>query len=87
MGINGTIEEMKEKPVLSFLTNTGIYIVEPEVINDMEDGVSIGFPDIVEREKRKGKKVAVFPVSENNWTDMGQLSELEKMREKLYEEK
>ena len=86
MGINGAIENMKEKPLLSFLTNTGIYLVEPEVIDDMEDGVSIGFPDIVEKQRKKGRKVAVFPVSENDWMDMGQLPELEKMRVKLYGE-
>lgn len=86
MGVNGKIEGMREKPLMSFLTNTGIYIVEPEVIDDIEDGVPIGFPDIVERERQKGKKVAVFPVSENDWMDMGQLSELEKMRIKLYGE-
>ena len=86
MGINGIIEEMKEKPTVSFLTNTGIYIVEPEVIDDIEDGLSIGFPDIVEMERKKGKKVAVFPVSENEWMDMGQLPELEKLRIKLYGE-
>lgn len=86
MGINGTIKDMREKPLMSFLTNTGIYIVEPEVIEDMEDNVSVGFPDIVERERQKGKRVAVFPVSENDWMDMGQLPELEKMRIKLYGE-
>ena len=41
-----------------------------------------GHPDIV----FIGKKVAVFPVSENDWMDMGQLPELEKMRKKLYGE-
>lgn len=86
MGLNGIIEDMKEKPLFSFLTNTGIYIVEPEVLEDIEDGVSIGFPDIVDLERKKGKKVAVFPVSENDWMDMGQVSELEKMRIKLYGE-
>ena len=86
MGVDGAIEHMKEKPLVSFLTNTGIYIVEPEVVDDIEDGVPIGFPDIVEKERQKGKRVAVFPVSENDWMDMGQLSELEKMRIKLYGE-
>lgn len=86
MGENGSIEEMKEKPVMSFLTNTGIYIVEPEVLDDIEDDVAIGFPDIIEMEKKKGKKVAVFPVAENDWMDMGQLPELEKMRRRLYGE-
>ena len=86
MGVNGTIEDMKEKPVMSFLTNTGIYIVEPEVIDDMKNDVPIGFPDIVEMQRKKGRKAAVFPISENDWMDMGQLPELEKMRMKLYGE-
>ena len=86
MGVNGVIEGMREKPLLSFLTNTGIYIVEPSVIDSMIGGEAIGFPDIVERERQKGHKVAVYPVSENDWMDMGQIPELEKMRIKLYGE-
>ncbi len=86
MGVNGVIEEMKEKPLFSFLTNTGIYIVEPEVVDDMIEGEKIDFPDVIERQRLKGRKVAAFPISENEWMDMGQISELEKMRIKLYGE-
>ena len=86
IGINGTLESMKEKPLMSFLTNTGIYIVEPEVIEDMKDDIEIGFPDVVEMERAKGKRVAVYPVSDKDWMDMGQFSELEKMRIRLYGE-
>ena len=84
MGLNGSIESMKEKPQITFLTNTGCYIVEADIIEDIEVDVAVGFPDIVEREKDKGRKVAVFPVNESQWMDMGQLPELEKMRLKLY---
>ena len=83
IGLNGKIDRMQEKPTMSFLTNTGIYIVEPEVVEDIEKDTPIGFPDIIEMERKKGKKTAVFPVSENDWMDMGQLSELEKMRNRL----
>ena len=86
MGLDGAIESMQEKPELSYLTNTGIYLVEPEVLEDIEDGVPIGFPDILEKQRAKGRKVAVYPVSENEWLDMGQLEELEKMRSRLYGE-
>ncbi|MCM1082990.1 MAG: sugar phosphate nucleotidyltransferase [Clostridium sp.] len=86
MGLNGTINSMQEKPELSFLTNTGIYIVEPEVLDDIEDNTFVGFPDIVKKQMEKGNKVSVYPVSENEWLDMGQLPELEKMRERLYGE-
>lgn len=86
MGVNGKIESMKEKPLMSFLTNTGIYIVEPEVLDDIKDNESIGFPTVVEEQRKKGRNVAVFPVSEREWMDMGQLTELEKMRKRLYGE-
>lgn len=86
MGVNGSIESMREKPELSFLTNTGIYILEPEVVDEIQDGEPIGFPDVIERLRNKGKKVAIYPISENDWLDMGQLEELEKMRKRLYGE-
>ena len=86
MGENGTIEDMKEKPEFSYLVNTGIYLVEPEVLEYIEDGVPVGFPDIVERARANGEKVGVYPISEQDWLDMGQIPELEKMRERLYGE-
>ena len=52
----------------------------------MKDGVSIGFPDVLEQQKAKGRKVAIYPVSEHDWLDMGQLPELENMRKRLYGE-
>ena len=84
MGKNGAIENMREKPELSFLTNTSIYIVESEVLDDIPDDTAITFPEIIQMEKEKGRKTAVYPVSESEWLDMGQMSELEKMRERLY---
>ena len=45
-----------------------------------------GEESVVEFQRKKGRKVAVFPVSGNDWMDMGQLPELEKMRIKLYGE-
>lgn len=83
IGSNGEIETMKEKPSISYFTNTGCYIVEPEVIESLEENKSIGFPDIIQAYKDKGKKVGVYPISENSWLDMGQIDELEKMKEKL----
>lgn len=85
-GNGGIIEQIREKPELSFLTNTGMYIVEPEVLEDIEEDVPAGFPDIIEGQRKKGRKVAVYPVSEDEWLDMGQMTELEKMRERLYGE-
>ncbi|MCT2534640.1 sugar phosphate nucleotidyltransferase [Aquibacillus koreensis] len=79
----GEIEEMKEKPEFSFFTNTGMYIVEPKVIDELEDNTSIGFPEIIEKYKGAGEKIGVYPISEHAWLDMGQIDEMEKMRKRL----
>lgn len=83
IGEDGEIAEMKEKPQLSFFTNTGCYIVEPEVIEELEENTAVGFPDIIEKYKKQGRKVGVYPIGENAWLDMGQLDELERMKEIL----
>lgn len=80
---NGEIASMIEKPEYSFLTNTGFYVVEAEVINRLEDNQVIGFTDIIDQQKNLGEKIGVFPVSERCWLDMGQLEELERMRKEL----
>lgn len=80
---NGDIDSMIEKPEYSFLTNTGFYVVEAEVINRLEDNKTIGFTDIIEQQKSLGEKIGVFPVSERCWLDMGQLEELERMQKEL----
>ena len=53
------------------------------MLDDIENMVPIGFPDVIEKCRQLGKKVAVYPVSENEWLDMGQMPELEKMRSRL----
>lgn len=79
----GTIKSMEEKPTFSFFTNTGCYIVEPEVINDIPEGTFMGFPDMIEKYRSEGKNVGVYPISENAWLDMGEMDALEKMRAHL----
>jgi dTDP-glucose pyrophosphorylase len=79
----GEIENMKEKPELSFFTNTGMYIVEPKVIEELEEDRVIGFPDIIEQYKSQGEKIGIYPISENSWMDMGQIDEMEEMRRRL----
>lgn len=83
LGEDGDIAAMREKPALDFLTNTGVYVVDPRVVEEMPDGEVIGFPDVIERYRQQGEKVGVYPINESCWMDMGQLEELEKMRRKM----
>ncbi|MCH5191129.1 MAG: NTP transferase domain-containing protein [Oscillospiraceae bacterium] len=83
IGDNGEIEDMREKPQMSFFTNTGCYIVEPHIIDSLQMNKAVDFPEIIEKCREKGKKIGVYPIGENDWMDMGQPEELEKMRERL----
>ena len=80
---DGTITEMKEKPGFSFLINTGLYMIEPEVIEDIKPGEFIHLPDLAQRYIDAGEKVGVFPISEKAWMDMGQFNEMENMMKNL----
>lgn len=81
----GGIAQMKEKPSLNFLTNTGVYLVDSRVVEELEDGKNQGFPDIIEKYRQQGEKIGVYPISEGSWMDMGQLEELENMRRRMEE--
>lgn len=79
----GEIDEIREKPTLSFFVNTGLYVVEPGVLEKLKENECVGFPDIIERHQKAGGSIGIFPISENSWLDMGELDELERMRKRL----
>ncbi|MBU3090462.1 NTP transferase domain-containing protein, partial [Clostridium gasigenes] len=79
----GEINNMTEKPEYSFLTNTGVYIIEPEVLDLIEDDTFIHLPDIASKCMELGMRVGVYPITERAWMDMGQLDEMQEMINRL----
>lgn len=79
----GAIAQMKEKPSLSFITNTGLYLIEPEFLQEIPKNTFIHITDVIQQCLKKGKRIGVYPVSNNAWLDMGQPEELKKMYERL----
>lgn len=80
---DGQIQRISEKPQYSFLVNTGVYILEPEVLNEIQPGEFVHITDLTERCIKKGMRVGVFPVSEKSWLDMGQIEEMKRMIQEL----
>jgi dTDP-glucose pyrophosphorylase len=80
---NGQVIKMKEKPSFSFLTNTGLYVLEPRFLSLIPKDTFVHITDIILNCINQGEKVGIYPISEHAWMDMGQLEELEKMRERL----
>lgn len=75
---NGLLSEIKEKPELSFQINTGLYILEPSVIELIPEGVFFHITHLMEKIKEKGGRVGCFPISEKSWTDIGDWKEYQK---------
>ena len=51
--------------------NTGIYILNPEVIDLIELGEKVDMPEIIERARSKGMKIKVYE-SNTEMIDIGQ---------------
>lgn len=72
-----------EKPKLNYLINTGMYVVDKDLLHTMPRNQEIAFPDLIDEAKQSGKKIGVYVVEESAYMDMGQMEELEKMKKKL----
>ena len=73
--VNGVISNMKEKPDLVYQINSGFYVLEPTVLDYVEDEVFLNIPDLIKKIIDDGKKVGAFPVSDGSWIDMGNWDE------------
>ncbi len=78
-GENGLMTGLKEKPDITYKINTGVYILNPELINDIPENQFFHITDLMEVVKARGGRVGCFPVSENAWRDMGEWPEYLKM--------
>lgn len=74
-GKNGELLSMEEKPELTFMINTGMYILEPSVLSEINDDEFLHITDLIEKLKNSNRKIGVFPISEKSWMDMGQWDE------------
>lgn len=81
---NKEFKAMEEKPNLSFITNIGFYVLNEKTLKDIPQNKRLDMPEFIENEKKKGRKVFVYIVPENEWLDVGQLPELEKTRKALF---
>ncbi len=78
-GEDGLMVGLKEKPELTYMINTGLYLLNPDCIDEIPDGEVFHITQLIERIKEKKGRVGCFPVSERSWRDMGEWPEYLKM--------
>ena len=65
---DGILDSITEKPEITFYINTGLYILEPHLINEIPKDTFYHITSLIEKLQVENRRVGVFPVSENSWT-------------------
>ena len=71
----GNLINISEKPSEHYLVNTGIYIINNNVLKFIKKEKYLDFDELIMIAKKNKKKISIFPVSENSWFDTGQWDE------------
>lgn len=71
----GVLSELIEKPELTFQINSGMYILEPHLLEEIPENNFFHITALIENIQNRKGKVGVFPVSEGSWTDIGERDE------------
>ncbi len=80
---DGHLSHINEKPQYDFLINTGLYILNPDVLKIIPKNKFYHITHLIEDAKEQGKKVGVFPINDDAWIDVGQWAEYRKAIEKF----
>lgn len=80
---HGYIESIEEKPQMDILVNTGVYLLEADTLDDIPCDTYYNITELINTTIEQGEKVGSYPIAENMWLDMGQLSEMDNMVEKI----
>ncbi|HJA14468.1 MAG TPA: nucleotidyltransferase family protein [Candidatus Butyricimonas faecavium] len=73
-GEKGELKELIEKPCFTFKINSGMYILEPHLIDEIPNDKFFHITQLIEKVKNRRGRVGVFPVSEKSWKDIGEWS-------------
>jgi NDP-sugar pyrophosphorylase family protein len=76
---NGLLKSMDEKPELIFQINTGMYILEPEMLDLIPNNEFFHITELIEKVRKSGENVGVFPIGENSWQDIGNWDDYKKI--------
>ena len=79
----GDLILIREKPQYDFLTNTGMYVLEPDVLSLIPRDTYFDMTNLIKSIQDKGQKVSVFPITEKSWLDVGQWTNYEKIIDDL----
>jgi dTDP-glucose pyrophosphorylase len=79
----GHLSGINEKPEFDYFINTGLYILNPEILNIIPKNKFYHITDLIKEVKNQGGKVGLFPIDDEDWIDIGQWADYKKAIDKL----
>lgn len=70
-GESGLLQTIEEKPEVVFKINTGFYILEPHLLQEIPDNQYYHITDLIESVQRDKRRVGVFPINDKSLLDIG----------------
>ncbi|MDC0059781.1 sugar phosphate nucleotidyltransferase, partial [Pelagibacteraceae bacterium] len=70
----GKLSNINEKPRQNFLANTGLYVLNPKVLNLIPKNKFFHMTQLIKIAKKRKLLVGVYPVEDSKWVDIGQWS-------------
>lgn len=64
------VKDLQEKPTINYLISAGIYVLSPEVVQDIPTDSRIDMPDLMQRCIALDQRVVAYPIHEF-WLDVG----------------
>jgi dTDP-glucose pyrophosphorylase len=80
----GQLTKLVEKPEITYKINSGLYILEPHLLDEIPENKFYNITDLIDKILERKGKVGVFPVTEKSWTDIGEWSEYLKITNKYW---
>jgi len=74
-GHGGILTNIEEKPEIIYKINTGFYILEPHLLNEIPENTFYHITTLMETLQTQQRRVGVFPISEKSWIDVGNFEE------------
>jgi mannose-1-phosphate guanylyltransferase len=78
--VNSRVVRFKEKPTLTHIVSTGIYAMEPAIIDQIPPRVPFGFDNLMHAMLREGLPVRTF-LHNGLWLDIGRVEDFHKAQQ------
>lgn len=71
VGDDERVVKVEEKPEFLFRVNTGVYVMESKLLDEVPDGRYFPITDLMNIVINRGGRVGCFPITDGSWCDIG----------------